>query len=715
MLKVIKRDGRKVDFDKSYISTAISKAIADVKRNSKELGQINQEDLNFAVDIANKIESSLVKNNIDQIHIEDIQDMVERKLMNSKRKDVAISYIRYRQYKAEKRYQAEQLDMKIQGLIDMTSDRVRENANKDANVWATKRDILAGIVARDYAIRKILPQEISKAHEEGIIHWHDMDYSPFFNMYNCMLIDFKGMLENGFVMGNADIEPPKGINTATALVSQIVANVSSNIYGGTSFNRADEVLEPYAKLTYEKHLKEAKKFVVEQEQENYAKDQTIKSIYDSIQSLEYELNTLYSSNGQTPFVTLGFGLGTSWFSREIQKAILKIRIEGLGKSKKTPVFPKLIFCLKKGLNLNSEDPNYDIKQLALKCSCKRMYPDIVNYDKIVEITGDFKFPMGCRSFLSSYKNEKGEYVTDGRMNVGVVSLNLVRIALETNSVEEYMSLLNNRLELCKEALIFRIHTLDYVKAKNAPILYMYGATGFRLKPEDSVKGIFKNGYASVSLGYIGLHEVATKFFGHDWQENPEAKQFTLDIMKKLKDSVDSWKDETDYAFSIYATPSEGLCDRFCRIDKNNFGVIDHITDKDYYTNSFHYDVEKKITPFEKINFEKDYIKYTNGGFIDYAEFPSLVKNPKALEAYWDFCYDKVPYIGTNTPVDKCYVCGFEGEFGATEDGFRCPNCGNSDPRKSSCVRRICGYLGDVIMRKPNHGKLTEMQHRVKHM
>ena len=418
---------------------------------------------------------------------------------------------------------------------------------------------------------------------------------------------------------------------------------------------------------------------------------------------------------QTPFFTIGFGLGKSWFAREIQKAILQIRIEGLGKSRKTAVFPKLIFCIKEGLNRIPKDQNYDIKQLALQCTCKRMYPDIINYDKLVEITGDFKFCMGCRSFLAPYRNDMGEYVTDGRMNMGVVSLNLVRIALETETITDYMKLLDERLDLCKRALMFRIHTLDDVKAKNAPILYMYGATGFRLNAEDYVRDIFKNGYASVSLGYIGLHEVATKFFGVDWQDNPIAKEFTLNIMKKLKASADEWKKETGYGFSIYSTPSEGLCDRFCRIDKKYFGDIENITDKNYYTNSFHVDVNKKITPFEKINFEKDYVQYTNGGFINYAEFPSLVKNPKALESFWDFCYDKVPYIGTNTPVDKCYVCGYEGEFKATNDGFECPSCGNSDPRKCSCVRRICGYLGDVIMRKPNHGKLTEMQHRVKHM
>ena len=299
MINVIKRNGKKVEFDKKYITTAITKAIVDVKRQKKQSGEINHRDLKFAANISKKIESYLLQKNITTINIEEIQDMVEKEIIKSEQKDVGISYIKYRQIKSEKRHQAEKLDIDIKGIVDMTNDKVRENANKDANVWSTKRDLLAGIVVKDYSLRKILPLEISQAHEQGIIHWHDMDYSPFFSMQNCMLIDFKDMLENGFVMGNADIEKPRGINTATALVSQIVANVSSNIYGGTTFNRADEVLEPYAKMTYNKHLKTATKYIKnKKDRKQYVEDLTKKSIYDAMQSLEYELNTLYNSNGQ---------------------------------------------------------------------------------------------------------------------------------------------------------------------------------------------------------------------------------------------------------------------------------------------------------------------------------------------------------------------------------------------------------------------------------
>lgn len=387
---------------------------------------------------------------------------------------------------------------------------------------------------------------------------------------------------------------------------------------------------------------------------------------------------------------MNFGLGASWLEREIQKSILQIRIDGLGKSKKTAVFPKLVFTLKRGLNLESNDPNYDIKQLALKCATKRMYPDILSYDKIVEIAGDFKAPMGCRSFLGSYK-ENDEHITDGRNNLGVVSLNLPRIALESEgNKEKFFAILNNKLQLCKDALIFRIRTLDTVQAKNAPILYMYGATGKRLNADDYIADIFKHGRSSVSLGYIGLHEVATYFYGYDWQDNKVAKQFTLDIMKTLKEHTETWKKETGYGFSVYGTPSENLCNRFCKLDKEKFGEVKYITDKGYYTNSFHYDVDKKVTPFEKIDFEKDYVQFTNGGFIHYCEFPSLVNNPSGLEAIWDYAYDRIGYFGTNTPIDKCYECKYEGEFKATDEGFECPNCGNNNPITTSCIRRICG-------------------------
>lgn len=702
-MKVTKRDGRIKDFDRNKIINAIVSAM-------------KQSEKGVDISLASKIAGQILNINRD-LTIEEIQDLVEHKLMCSHRKDVAKQYIGYRRLRTEHRGKLEGLDPKINELVELNNDLANENANKDSNLFNVQRDLLAGITAKDYALRNLLPKNISEAHLSGDIHFHDLDYSPFFKIFNCMLIDFKEMLGNGFSIGNAEIESPKSLKTATALVSQIVANVSSNIYGGTTFNRCDEVLEPYAIKSYDKYYESSEKWITDKEDRvNYAKEMTKREIYDSMQSLEYEINTLYNSNGQTPFFSVNFGLGTSWFAREIQKAILQIRIDGLGKSKKTAVFPKLIFTLKKGLNLYEEDPNYDIKQLALECSTKRMYPDVLNYDKIVEITGDFKASMGCRSFLSTYVNENGDCETDGRNNLGVVSLNLPRIAIESkDNKDAFWNILDEKLELCKEALDIRIKSLEKVKAKNAPILYMHGATGKRLKEDDYVSAIFKNGRASISLGYIGLHETATIFYGYDWQNTSEAKQFTIEILKHLKDKTNQWKNETGYGFSLYSTPSESLCYRFCKLDQNKFGDIKHITDKGYYTNSYHYDVEKQVSPFEKIDFEKDYAFYTNGGFIHYVEYPSLINNPEALEMVWDYAYDKIGYLGTNTPVDKCYKCGFEGEFEATDSGFKCPNCGNDDSSECSCVRRLCGYLGDTITRPVNKGKYEEMKRRVKHI
>ena len=704
MVKVIKRDGREVAFDSSRIINAITKA----------MNRTGDVDLGIPTRIVNVISKKIDK--LQTLTVEEIQDLVELELMKSKRKDVALEYIRYRHMRNEERVKIQNLDNKVAELINLSENVANENANKDSKLFNTQRDLLAGIVSKDYAMRHMLPKDVAEAHSKGDIHIHDLDYNPFQPTFNCMLIDFKGMFENGFTIGNAEVERPKSITTATALIAQIVANVSSNIYGGTTFDRADETLEPYAIMSWNKHLNKAKKWIDNKDkQEQYAYEMTEKEIYDAFQGLEYEINTLFNSNGQTPFFSLNFGLGTSWFAKKIQESILKVRIDGLGKSRKTAVFPKLIFTIKRGLNLEQSDPNYDIKKLASECATKRMYPDILSYDKVVEITGDFKSSMSCRSFLSSYK-EDGEFVTSGRNNLGVITLNLPRIAIESKGNKElFWSLLDERLEVCKKALDFRIQSLERATPKNAPILYKYGATGKRLSDNDKPSEIFKNGRSTISLGYIGIHELATVFHGNDWQDNNEAKEFTLDVLKYMKKHTDKWKQETGYAFGVYGTPSESLTDRFARIDREVFGDIEHITDKGYYTNSFHYDVRKKVTPFEKIEFEKDYPYISSGGFIHYCEFPSLINNPEGLEAVWDFAYDRIAYFGTNTPVDTCYECDYKGEFEATSNGFKCPNCNNTNPDTSSVVRRLCGYLGSVIQRKPIKGRLKEIQSRTKHM
>ncbi|BCK12040.1 anaerobic ribonucleoside-triphosphate reductase [Vibrio cholerae] len=702
---VIKRDGSKAPFNRDRIQAAVESAAEHA----------DQEIAIYALNVALAVELKL--RDYDEVHITEIQTLVENELMQGPYKALARSYIEYRHDRDVAREKQSKLTKEIEGLIqESNADLLNENANKDGKVIPTQRDLLAGIVAKHYAKTRILPRDVVQAHESGDIHYHDLDYAPFFPMFNCMLIDLKGMLTHGFKMGNAEIDTPKSISTATAVTAQIIAQVASHIYGGTTINRIDEVLAPYVTASYEKHLEIAREWDIHNP-EAFAKARTEKECYDAFQSLEYEVNTLHTANGQTPFVTFGFGLGTSWESRLIQQSILKNRIAGLGKNRKTAVFPKLVFAIKDGLNHKAEDPNYDIKQLALECASKRMYPDILNYDKVVEVTGSFKTPMGCRSFLNPYE-ENGELIHEGRNNLGVVSLNLPRIALQAKGdISKFYALLDDKLKLARRALDTRINRLENVKARVAPILYMEGACGVRLKANDSIADIFKHGRASISLGYIGVHETIMALFGQQKHvyDDVQLREEAVKIIQHLRNAVEQWKKETGYAFSLYGTPSENLCSRFCRIDAKQFGVVEGVTDKGYYTNSFHLDVQKKVNPYDKIDFEMPYPEISSGGFICYGEFPNMQRNVEALENVWDYSYHRVPYYGTNTPIDECYECGFTGEFDCTSKGFVCPRCGNHEPTKVSVTRRVCGYLGSPDARPFNVGKQEEVKRRVKHL
>ena len=708
-LFVEKRDGRRVVFDVDKIDKALHKAADKVM----DVTPLVEKRLNALTErIVTEIQSRFPQG----VKIYEIQNIVEHELLEAKEYALAEEYITYRTQRDFERSKATDINFSIHKLLNKDQAVVNENANKDSDVFNTQRDLTAGIVGKSIGLQ-MLPKHVANAHQKGDIHYHDLDYSPYTPMTNCCLIDFKGMLENGFKIGNAEVESPKSIQTATAQISQIIANVASSQYGGCSADRIDEVLAPYAEKNYQKHLKDAEEWVLPEKREDYAWKKTQKDIYDAMQSLEYEINTLFTSNGQTPFTSLGFGLGTNRFEREIQKAILNIRIKGLGSEHRTAIFPKLIFTLKRGLNLEEGTPNYDIKQLALECATKRMYPDVLSYDKIIELTGSFKVPMGCRSFLQGWKDENGVEVNSGRMNLGVVTVNLPRIALESEGdMTKFWEIFNERMNIAEDALVYRVERTKEATPANAPILYQYGAFGHRLGKEESVDQLFKNRRATVSLGYIGLYEVATVFFGNSWEHNPEAKEFTLDIIRDMKRRVEEWSDQYGYHFSIYSTPSESLTDRFCRLDTEKFGFIPDITDKEYYTNSFHYDVRKNPTPFEKLDFEKVYPEAgASGGFIHYCEYPVLQQNPKALEAVWDYAYDRVGYLGTNTPIDRCYKCDFEGDFEPTERGFACPNCGNSDPKTVDVVKRTCGYLGNPQARPMVNGRHKEIAARVKHM
>ncbi len=637
------------------------------------------------------------------------------KLLNDEQEGAAQAYEASFADKQQQFADATNIEKNISKLFNQDEAIVHENANKDSRVFNTQRDLEAGVVSRALGL-KMLPPRVARGHLRGEIHWHDLDYSPVTPATNCCLIDFENLLTNGYKIGNAWVDSPKSIQTATAQMAQIIANVASSQYGGCSANRIDQLLAPYAQLNYDKHLVDAKKWVSDDQQAAYAKEKTCKDIYDAMQALEYEINTLYSSQGQTPFTTINFGLGTNWIEREIQKAILKIRILGLGKEHRTAIFPKLTFTLKKGLNFAPDDPNYDIKQLAIECSTKRMYPDLLMYDKIVEITGSFKTPMGCRSFLQGWQDENGQEVNDGRMNLGVVSVNLPRIALyAAGDFDTFWRIFDEKMMLCHEALAYRIERTKEAIPENAPLLYMYGAFGKRLKATDSVDEVFKNGRATVSLGYLGLYEVCTAFFGPEWEKNKAAHDFALQIVAKMHDYCLAWEKESGYHYSLYSTPAESLTDTFCRLDMKKFGHIPDITDKDYYTNSYHYDVRKHPTPFEKITFEEAFPKYAAGGFIHYCEYPNLKQNPSALEAVWDWAYDHVGYLGTNTCIDKCFKCGFMGEFKATARGFVCPECGNHDPAFCDVVKRTCGYLGNPQQRPMVHGRHIEIKSRQKNL
>ncbi|TDQ57950.1 ribonucleoside-triphosphate reductase class III catalytic subunit [Mesocricetibacter intestinalis] len=703
---VIKRDGSRSSFEIQRIINAIKKAAQAV----------NIQDDRYCHQIGQQVCEEIFSNYQHEIDISRIQQVVENQLMQSKYPQIARVYIEYRHDRDLAREKRSRLTKEIEGLVQQSNmELLNENANKDAKVIPTQRDLLAGIVAKHYAKSYILPRDVVEAHEKGEIHYHDLDYAPFFPMFNCMLVDLKGMLTRGFKMGNAEIEPPKSIGTATAVTAQIIAQVASHIYGGTTINRIDEVLEPYVQQSYEKHLKTAAQWQIA-DAEGYARALIEKECFDAFQSLEYEVNTLHTSNGQTPFVTFGFGLGTSWQARLIQQSILKNRIRGLGKNNKTPVFPKLVFTIKKGVNQSAADPNYDIKRLALECASKRMYPDILNYEQVVKVTGSFKAPMGCRSFLGAYE-ENGELQHDGRNNLGVVSLNLPRIAIEAQGDEKrFFAILDQRLEIAKKALMTRIARLENTKARVAPILYMEGACGVRLKAEDNVAQIFKNGRASISLGYIGIYETVNALYNNQHiYDDQNLRRKGIAIVAYLSRAANAWKAETGYAFSLYSTPSENLCDRFCRLDTKEFGIIKGVTDKGYYTNSYHLDVEKKVNPYDKLDFEMPYPPLASGGFICYGEYPNIQHNLKALEDVWDYSYDRVPYYGTNTPIDECYECGYSGEFECTSKGFTCPKCGNHNSETVSVTRRVCGYLGSPDARPFNAGKQEEVKRRVKHL
>lgn len=1148
-IQVEKRDGRIVDFDKENIINAIMRAYKEVNH------EIAAQDIDDIETIANEIEGDVKRKYAARpIEINEIQNLVEQSLLDDHKYDVATAYKDYRWKKDIQRAKQTDANEAVKRFMRKDKTIVNENANKDSRIYSTQRDLLAGTISKSAAL-SILPKDVANAYEKCDIHFHDADYSPFTAMSNCSLPNFKDMLKNGFALGNAEMASPNSIETAATQVTQIMLDVASSQYGGQTLNRADETLAPYAMKNYAKNLEMAKMVLpdgmdasqaaaivrslkasensrlhcegrpeikdepepditneLDKQRDLYAKILTRKNIYDAMQTLEYQINTQHATCGQTPFVTVGFGLGTSWASREITRCILLIRIGGLGKDHRTAIFPKLTYTIKHGINSETQDPNYDLKQLALECTSKRMYPDILFYENIVNITGSFKAPMGavdgdeiitwsdgnnvytdsfktmwnklamrymplhqgtdgddwyidlpknitikdshdgtakfvqvkriinnqprkwyrikfnggraidctddhpfevhgkgrvlarnlvigdtidkaddahtasimstnsysyradkawllgliiadgclnensevlvsfadkseneisdkihsiysddmlrdihhdrgrkgvyneiaikdsalrnlcisefngmikndreipssimnadrntraaflgglidadgyvnkkgnvqigstnrklaigqmllaeslginarmylnhykgknydliryqvsfpatseimdnvvcakkhahfdadnivkpvdiaisvssieeidsnarsydvttetdyfdvsgivshnCRSFLQGWINpETGEDEEEGRFNLGVVTVNIPRIAIESKgNVKRFWKLFDERMNVAHHALQYRIKRCREALPENAPVLWENGAFG-RLKPGDDVDSLMRNSRATLSLGYIGLYEATAMFYGRDWINNwgwdEDAYDFEISILKKMTNLCKEWEKDEGYHYSVYATPSESLTDRFSRADRAKFGRIPGITDHDFYTNSFHRPVWLSGNPegtpsesvqevmnrphfhnannggaFSKLDFEEPFLKYTAGGHIVYTEEPMLVNNLRALEAVWDYAHEiGVDYLGTNTPIDSCMVCGYKGDFDPTETGYKCPQCGNDDPDKCDVVKRVCGYLGQPQQRKMVHGRHEELAHRAKHM
>ena len=707
-MKVIKRDGTIVDYDRSKIVTAIEKANAEVPA-------------------ADRIDRAHIDSIIDGIEamkrprmlVEDIQDLVEQGLVAENKFHLAKTYIIYRYNRALVR-KANTTDESILSLLrNENKELAEENSNKNTMIASTQRDYIAGEVSRDLTRRILLPEKISKAHDEGAIHFHDADYfvQPIFN---CCLINIGDMLDNGTMINAKLIESPKSFQVACTVVTQIIACVASNQYGGQSVDLRH--LGKYLRMTYEKYIRKTRETAPELDDatvEKLAHARTIDELKSGVQTIQYQINTLMTTNGQSPFVTLFLNLQEDDpYLKEnamIVEEVLRQRLEGIKNEKGvyiTPAFPKLVYVLDEHNCLKGGKYDY-ITELAVKCSAKRMYPDYISAKKMREnYEGNVFSPMGCRSFLAPWKDEHGNYKFEGRFNQGVVSLNLPQIGILARGDEEkFWALLDERLDLCFEALMCRHNALKKVHAGSSPIHWQYGAIA-RLPKNAPIEPLLYGGYSSISLGYIGLYEV-TKLMRGCSHTTSEGQEFALKVMHRLRKACDDWKKQTNIGFALYGTPAESLCYRFARIDKERFGTIPDITDKGYYTNSYHVDVREKIDAFDKFTFESQFQKISTGGCISYVEIPNMRHNLEALKEVVRFIYDNIQYAEFNTKSDYCQVCGYDGEIIINDDNqWECPCCHNKDQSKMNVTRRTCGYLGENFW---NVGKTKEIKARVLHL
>ncbi|MBQ9767051.1 MAG: anaerobic ribonucleoside-triphosphate reductase [Lachnospiraceae bacterium] len=706
---VVKRDGRTVDYDRNKILLAIRKANLVVGRE-EAVSEEKIEQIIAGIEALGK----------GKMQVEEIQDIIEQKLMEEGKFVLAKAYIIYR-YTRELVRKANTTDDSIMSLIHQSNkDVMEENSNKNAYIASTQRDLIAGEVSKDLTQRVLLPEEISKAHEEGVLHFHDADYfiQPIFN---CCLINIGDMLDNGTVMNGKLIESPKSFQVACTVVTQIIAAVASSQYGGQSVDVRH--LGKYLRISREKYRRRyTEQFgdtmsaeVREQLVEERLKDE----LRSGVQTIQYQINTLMTTNGQSPFVTLFLNLDKNDPYIEenaiIIEEILRQRLEGIKNEKGvyvTPAFPKLIYVLDEHNCLRGGQYDY-ITKLAVRCSAKRMYPDYISAKKMREnYEGNVFSCMGCRSFLTPWKDENGEYKFEGRFNQGVVSLNLPQIGILAKGDEEYFwQLLEERLALCFEALMCRHRSLEGTLSDVSPVHWQYGAIA-RLKKGEKIDKLLHGGYSTISLGYIGLYEVTKLMTGVSHTE-PGGEEFAMKLMKRLRKATDTWKETTGIAFGLYGTPAESLCYRFANIDKKRFGDIKDVTDKGYYTNSYHVDVREKIDAFAKFDFEAKFQVISSGGAISYVEIPNMRHNLEALEELVRYIYDHIQYAEFNTKSDYCHVCGFDGEIVINDNlEWECPQCGNKDHSKMNVARRTCGYLGENFW---NVGKTKEINSRVLHI
>ena len=724
-MKIIKRDGTIVEYDAEKIRVAIGKANNEVEGNEK----VSEEEINDIIKFIEKLKKK-------RMLVEDIQDIIEQKLMEFNKYDLAKKYITYR-YTRELVRKANTTDQSIKELIDGESEYWNtENSNKNAKVVTTQRDYLAGITSTDITRRFLLPEDIVKAHDEGIIHFHDADYFAQNALHNCDLINLEDMLQNGTNINGVMIEKPHRFITAMTIATQLITAVASSQYGGCTISLTH--LAPFVRDSYNKYLNKYKERKLSQEQcEKFAKEDLAKEIKDGVQTFQYQINSMTTTNGQAPFLSVNMYLGeTDEYKDELAmiiKEVLEQRIEGMKNEKGvfiTPAFPKLLYVLEED-NIHEDSKYWYLTELAAKCTAKRMVPDYISEKVMKELKknelgdGDCYPCMGCRSFLTpdrsislgnvakakNYVPGKGKYY--GRFNQGVVTLNLPDIALSSGKdMELFWKIFDERLDLCHRALQLRHERLSKALSDVAPILWQHGALA-RLDKGESIHDLLHNGYSTISLGYAGLYECVKYMTGHSHTDSGKGKEFGLEVMQHMNDACKEWKEAENIDYSVYGTPIESTTYKFAKCLKKRFGTIKGITDRGYVTNSYHVPVFEEIDAFSKLKLESEFQRLSPGGAISYVETPNLQNNLDAVIELIKFIYDNIMYAELNTKSDYCQECGYDGEILIDENlEWYCPNCGNRNHDTLNVARRTCGYIGSNFW---NKGRTQEIKERVLHI